>query len=226
MYKKISAEIGGKVITFETGKLAKQTDGSVVVSCGDSIVLVTVVAEKVEKNMGFMPLTIEYQERMYAAGRIPGSYFRREIGRPSEKEVLTCRLIDRPLRPLFPDGYMSETQVIATVFSADPEFDPDVLAMNGASFALTLSDIPWAGPVAAARVGYINGEYILNPTHSELAQSALDIVVAGTGAAVVMVEGQAGELGEDVILDAIFFGHRGMQPLIALQCRGTGGRRH
>jgi polyribonucleotide nucleotidyltransferase len=217
MYKQISAEIGGKVITFETGKLAKQTDGSVVVSCGDSLVLVTVVAEKTEKNMGFLPLTIEYQERMYAAGRIPGSYFRREIGRPSEKEVLTCRLIDRPLRPLFPKGYMSETQVIATVFSADPEFDPDVLAMNGASFALTLSDIPWDGPVAAARVGYVNGEYILNPTASELAQSAMDIVVAGTGAAVVMVEGQTGELSEEVVLDAIFFGHRGIQPLIALQ---------
>ncbi|MHB1350570.1 MAG: polyribonucleotide nucleotidyltransferase [Desulfobulbus sp.] len=217
MHKKVSAEIGGKVITFETGKLAKQTDGSVVVSCGDSMVLVTVVAEKTEKNMGFMPLTIEYQERMYAAGRIPGSYFRREIGRPSEKEVLTCRLIDRPLRPLFPNGYMSETQVIATVFSADPEFDPDVLAMNGASFALTLSDIPWAGPVAAARVGYVNGEYVLNPTASELAQSAMDIVVAGTGAAVVMVEGQAGELSEEVVLDAIFFAHRGIQPLIALQ---------
>jgi polyribonucleotide nucleotidyltransferase len=217
MYKKVSAEIGGKVITFETGKLAKQTDGSVVVSCGDSMVLVTVVAEKTEKNMGFMPLTIEYQERMYAAGRIPGSYFRREIGRPSEKEVLTCRLIDRPLRPLFPKGYMSETQLIATVFSADPEFDPDVLAMNGASFALTLSDIPWAGPVAAARIGYVNGEYILNPTASELAQSTMDIVVAGTGAAVVMVEGQTGELSEEVVLDAIFFGHRGIQPLIALQ---------
>ena len=126
-------------------------------------------------------------------------------------------LIDRPLRPLFPDGYMSETQIIATVFSADPEFDPDVLAMNGASFALTLSDIPWAGPVAAARVGYLNGEYVLNPTASELAQSAMDIVVAGTGAAVVMVEGQTGELSEEVVLDAIFFAHRGIQPLIALQ---------
>ena len=217
MYKKVLAEIGGKVITFETGKLAKQTDGSVVVSCGDSMVLVTVVAEKTEKNVGFMPLTIEYQERMYAAGRIPGSYFRREIGRPSEKEVLTCRLIDRPLRPLFPKGYMSETQLIATVFSADPEFDPDVLAMNGASFALTLSDIPWGGPVAAARVGYVGGEYILNPTASELAQSTMDIVIAGTGAAVVMVEGQTGELSEEVVLDAIFFGHRGIQPLIALQ---------
>lgn len=142
MYKKIDVEIGGQIISFETGKLAKQTDGSVVVSCGDSIVLVTAVAEKARKDMGFLPLTIEYQEKMYAAGRIPGSYFRREIGRPSEKEVLTCRLIDRPLRPLFPEGYMSETQIIATVFSADPEIDPDVLAMNGSSYALTISDIP------------------------------------------------------------------------------------
>jgi polyribonucleotide nucleotidyltransferase len=219
MYKKIDAEIGGRTISFETGKLAKQTDGSVVVSCGDSIVLVTVVAEKVKKDMGFLPLTIEYQERMYAAGRIPGSYFRREIGRPSEKEVLTCRLIDRPLRPLFPDGYMSETQLIATVFSADPEIDPDILAMNGASFVLTISDIPWGGPIAAARVGYVDGGYVLNPTQSQLEKSEMDLVVAGTRSAVVMVEGRSGELNEDVVLDAIFFAHRGMQPLIEMQNR-------
>ncbi|HEJ83839.1 MAG TPA: polyribonucleotide nucleotidyltransferase, partial [Desulfobacteraceae bacterium] len=181
MYKKVDVEIGGKTISFETGKIAKQTDGSVVVTSGDSIVLVTAVAEKKPKNMGFLPLTIEYQERMYAAGRIPGSYFRREIGRPSEKEVLTCRLTDRPLRPLFPDGYMCETQIIATVFSADPQIDPDVLAMNGASFALTISDIPWNGPIAAARVGYVDGEYVLNPTTSQLEKSALDLVIAGTG---------------------------------------------
>ncbi|MDW7771539.1 MAG: polyribonucleotide nucleotidyltransferase [Desulfobulbaceae bacterium] len=217
MYKKIEADIGGKTITFETGKIAKQTNGSVVVSCGDSIVLVTVVAEKVSKNMGFLPLTIEYQERMYAAGRIPGSYFRREIGRPSEKEVLTCRLIDRPLRPLFPAGYMSETQVIATVFSADPDIDPDILAMNGASLVLNISDIPWDGPVAAARVGYLDGEYILNPTQSQLEKSAMDLVVAGTGKAVVMVEGRTGELSEDVVLDGIYFAHQGIQPLIELQ---------
>jgi len=217
MYKKVDVEIGGKTISFETGKIAKQTDGSVVVTSGDSIVLVTAVAEKKPKNMGFLPLTIEYQERMYAAGRIPGSYFRREIGRPSEKEVLTCRLTDRPLRPLFPDGYMCETQIIATVFSADPQIDPDVLAMNGASFALTISDIPWNGPIAAARVGYVDGEYVLNPTTSQLEKSALDLVIAGTGKAVVMVEGRSGELSEDVILDAIFFGHQGIQPLIAMQ---------
>ncbi len=217
MYTKVEADIGGKTITFETGKIAKQTNGAFVVSCGDSMVLVTAVAEKKAKNMGFLPLTIEYQERMYAAGRIPGSYFRREIGRPSEKEVLTCRLTDRPLRPLFPDGYMCETQIITTVFSADPEIDPDILAMNGASFALTVSDIPWNGPIAAARVGYLNGEYILNPTRSQLEKSAMDLVVAGTETAVVMVEGLADQLSEDVVLEAIFFAHQGIQPLIALQ---------
>ncbi|MCI5150941.1 MAG: hypothetical protein D3916_16420, partial [Candidatus Electrothrix sp. MAN1_4] len=157
------------------------------------------------------------QERMYAAGRIPGNYFRREIGRPSEKEILTCRLIDRPLRPLFPKGYMSETQLITTVFSADQEVDPDILAMNGASAALVLSDVPWAGPVAAARVGYINNEYILNPTASQLAKSAMNLVVAGTETAVVMVEGRTGELSEDVVLEAIFFAHQEIQPIIAMQ---------
>ena len=217
MYKKIEAEIGGRTMAFETGKLAKQTSGSVVVSSGDTMVLVTAVAEKKSKDMGFLPLTIEYQERMYAAGRIPGSYFRREIGRPSEKEVLTCRLIDRPLRPLFPKGYMSETQVIITVFSADQEIDPDVLAMNGASTALAISDIPWNGPVAAARVGFVDGTYILNPTRSQLEKSAMNLVVAGTETAVVMVEGQTGELSEAEVLEAIFFAHEGMQPLIELQ---------
>jgi polyribonucleotide nucleotidyltransferase len=154
---------------------------------------------------------------MYAAGRIPGSYFRREIGRPSEKETLTCRLIDRPLRPLFPDGYSSETQLIATVFSADQEFDPDILAMNGASTALMISNIPFAGPVAAARVAYIDGQYVLNPGKSQLEKSRLNLVVAGTRNAVVMVEGKVGELSEDVVLEAIFFAHAAIQPLIDLQ---------
>ena len=217
MYKKIETEIGGRTMAFETGKLAKQTSGSVVVSSGDTMVLVTAVAEKKSKNMGFLPLTIEYQERMYAAGRIPGSYFRREIGRPSEKEVLTCRLIDRPLRPLFPKGYMSETQVIITVFSADQEIDPDVLAMNGASTALAISDIPWNGPIAAARVAYIDGEYVLNPTRSQLDKSAMNLVVAGTESAVVMVEGRTGEMSEELVLEAIFFAHEGIQPLIEMQ---------
>ncbi|WP_457574087.1 polyribonucleotide nucleotidyltransferase [Desulfolithobacter sp.] len=217
MYKKLEAEIGGRTIAVETGKIAKQANGSVVVSCGDTIVLVTAVGEKQSKDMGFLPLTIEYQERLYAAGRIPGSYFRREIGRPSEKEVLTCRLIDRPLRPLFPEGYMNETQVIITVFSADQEIDPDILAMNGASAALIISDIPFVTPIAAARVGYVNGEYILNPSKSELEESAMDLVVAGTRSAVVMVEGSAGELSEEVVMEAIFFAHQGIQPLIDMQ---------
>ncbi|HFQ88825.1 MAG TPA: polyribonucleotide nucleotidyltransferase [Desulfobulbus sp.] len=219
MYKKVEADVGACTMTFETGKMARQANGAVVVSCGDTMVLVTAVAEKKTKDMGFLPLTIEYQERMYAAGRIPGSYFRREIGRPSEKEVLTCRLIDRPLRPLFPKGYCSETQVIITVFSADQEIDPDILAMNGASVSLAISDIPWNGPIAAARVGYVDGEYILNPTRTQLEQSKMNLVVAGTETAVVMVEGRTGELAEDVILEAIFFAHQGIQPLIEMQNR-------
>jgi polyribonucleotide nucleotidyltransferase len=154
---------------------------------------------------------------MYAAGRIPGNYFRREIGRPSEKEILTCRLIDRPLRPLFPKGYMAETQLITTVFSADQEIDPDILAMNGASAALVLSDVPWEGPLAAARVAYINNEYVLNPTVSQLEKSTMNLVVAGTESAVVMVEGRTGELSEDVVLEAIFFAHQEIQPIIAMQ---------
>lgn len=217
MYKKIEINLGERSLSFETGKLAKQADGSVLVSCGDSMVLVTVVAEKQAKDMGFMPLTIEYQERLYAAGRIPGNYFRREIGRPSEKEILTCRLIDRPLRPLFPKGYQCETQIIATVFSAEAEIDPDILAMNGASMALTLSDIPWDGPIAAVRVGRVDGAYILNPSKSQLARSAMNIVVAGSEAAVVMVEGRTEELSEELVLEAIFFAHQGIQPLIAAQ---------
>lgn len=217
MIHTVANDIGGRTIALETGKMAKQTNGSVVVSSGDTKVLVTVVAENEPKNMGFLPLTIEYQERMYAAGRIPGSYFRREIGRPSEKEVLTCRLIDRPLRPLFPDGYDCETQLIATVFSADQEFDPDILAMNGASAALLLSDIPFGGPIGAARVGYVDGQYVLNPSRKQLERSQINLVVAGTRTAVVMVEGRASELAEDFVLEAIFFAHAGIQPLIDLQ---------
>lgn len=217
MENSIEVDIGGRAITFKTGKIAKQASGSVMVSSGDTIVLVTAVADKGSKNLGFLPLTIEYQERMYAAGRIPGSYFRREIGRPSEKETLTCRLIDRPLRPLFPNGYSSETQVIATVFSADQEIDPDILALNGASTALILSDIPFTVPVAAARVGYVDGQYVLNPGKTQLEKSSINLVVAGTSNAVVMVEGKAGEMSEEMVLDAIFFAHTAIQPLIDVQ---------
>lgn len=227
MYKKVEVEIGGKTLTIETGKLAKQASGSAVVQCGETMVLVTAVAEKENKpELGFLPLTIEYQEKMAAVGRIPGNYFRREIGRPSEQEVLTCRIIDRPLRPLFPDGYFSETQVIATVLSADQQNDPDVLALIGASCALTLSDIPFDGPVAGARVGYIDGNYVLNPTRNELKTSRLDMLVACTRNAVVMVEGKADTLSENEVLSAIFFVHEQIQPLFDIQdqLRAANGR--
>ncbi|MGI6656445.1 MAG: polyribonucleotide nucleotidyltransferase [Desulfobulbus sp.] len=217
MIHTVETAVGNQTITFETGKMARQANGSVLVSSGDTKVLVTVVAESGSRDMGFLPLTIEYQERMYAAGRIPGSYFRREIGRPSEKEVLTCRLIDRPLRPLFPAGYDSETQLIAMVFSANQDFDPDILAMNGASMALMLSDIPFDGPVASARVGYVNGQYILNPDKKQLEKSQINLVVAGTRSAVVMVEGKAAAMPEETVLEAIFFAHAGIQPLIDMQ---------
>lgn len=218
MYKKVEVQIGGKTLSIETGKLAKQASGSAVVRCGETMVLVTAVAEKEHKpELGFLPLTIEYQEKMAAVGRIPGNYFRREIGRPSEQEVLTCRIIDRPLRPLFPDGYFSETQVIATVLSADQQNDPDVLALIGASSALMLSDIPFDDPVAGARVGFIDGNYVLNPTRNELKTSRLDIIVACTRKAVVMVEGKADTLSENEVLEAIFFAHEQVQPLFDAQ---------
>jgi len=218
MFNKVEAEIDGKTISIETGKIAKQASGSVVIRCEDTVVLVTAVGAKESKpELGFLPLTIEYQEKLASVGRIPGNYFRREIGRPSDNEVLTCRITDRPLRPLFPDGYCSETQVIATVLSADQENLPDVLALTGASCALTISDVPFNGPVAGGRVGCIDGEYVLNPTVSELKKSSMDIIVACTRQAVVMVEGKADELSEDEVLSGIFFAFEQLQPLIGLQ---------
>jgi len=218
MMKNVEATIGGQTISIETGKLAKQASGSVVVRSGETVVLVTAVGDKVNKpELGFLPLTIEYQEKLASVGRIPGNYFRREIGRPSESEVLTCRIIDRPLRPLFAEGYCAETQVIASVLSADQENDPDVLALNGASCALMLSDIPFAGPVAGGRIGYINEQYVMNPTESELENSAMDIVVACTEKAVVMVEGRADTLPENTVLEAIFHAFEQLQPLIDIQ---------
>ncbi len=218
MHKKVEVEVGGKTISLETGKVAKQADGSVIMQYGDTVVLVTAVAAKENKpELGFLPLTIEYQERMAAVGRIPGNYFRREIGRPSDQEVLTCRIIDRPLRPLFADGYFSETQIIATVLSADQENDPDILALNGASCALSLSNIPFEGPVAGARVGFIDGDYVLNPTKTELADSRMDVIVACTRNAVTMVEGKVDAMSEDEVLNAIFFVHEQVQPLIDMQ---------
>ncbi len=218
MFNKVETEIGGKTISIETGKIAKQASGSVVVRSGDTIVLVTVVgAGKSKPDADFLPLTIEYQEKLASVGRIPGNYFRREIGRPSDNEVLTCRIIDRPLRPLFPKGYSAETQVIATVLSADQNIQPDMLALTGASCALTISNVPFAGPVAGGRVGFIDGEYVLNPTIAELTKSSMDIIVACTRKAVVMVEGKVDELSEDEVLAGIFYAFEHLQPLIDLQ---------
>jgi polyribonucleotide nucleotidyltransferase len=212
------AEIGGKTLSIQAGKIAKQASGAVVVQYGETIVLVTVVSDSDEKTgFDFLPLTVEYQEKIYSAGRIPGNYFRREIGRPSEKEILTCRLIDRPIRPLFPKGYHFETQLIATVLSMDRENDPDILAMIGASAALTISDIPFAGPIASVRVGRIDDEFIINPVISKYALCDMNIVIAGSETGVVMVEGGADNVSEAEMLDAIFFGHQAIQPLIELQ---------
>jgi polyribonucleotide nucleotidyltransferase len=218
MYKKVEAEIGGRKLTIESGKMARQANGSVLVTYEETVVLVTATAAKKPKpNMGFLPLTIEYQERFYSVGRIPGSFFRREIGRPTEKETLTCRIIDRPLRPLFEDGWMTETQVIATVVSADQQNDPDILAMIGASAALGISDIPFRGPIAGVRVGYIDGQYVINPTKDQLEESRMEIVVAGTRDAVVMVEGGADNLSEEEAMEGIFYGHQQLQILLDIQ---------
>ncbi|HET9653437.1 MAG TPA: polyribonucleotide nucleotidyltransferase, partial [Usitatibacter sp.] len=203
--------MGRHEVTLETGEIARQADGAVLVTMDDTVVLVTCVGRKdVKPGQDFFPLTVDYQEKTYAAGRIPGGFFKRE-GRPSEKEILTSRLIDRPLRPLFPDGFFNEVQVIATVLSINPEVDSDIPAMIGASAAVTLSGIPFEGPIGAVRVGYADGQYILNPTKTELETSQLNLVVAGTEQAVLMVESEAHELPEDVMLGAVVYGHEQMQ---------------
>lgn len=212
-----SAIIGGNEISFETGKLAKQAHGSVWVQCGGTVVLVTAVTQKLPEDKGFFPLTVEYKELAYAAGRIPGSFFRREVGRPSEREVLVCRLIDRPCRPLFPEGFRDEVQIIAQVHSADDVHDPDVLAITGASAALHTSKIPFMGPIAGGRIGYINKEFVFNPTYAQIEQSELNLVMAGSRDAVVMVEGSAQFAPETLIADAIEWGHEQMQPLLDAQ---------
>jgi len=212
--QKVELIWAGRKLMLETGRIARQADGSVLATYGETTVLATVVSAKDPKpGVDFFPLTVNYQEKAFAAGRIPGGYFKRE-GRPSEKETLVSRLIDRPIRPLFVDGYKNDTQVVVTVLSHDLENDPDVVAMVAASAALTLSGVPFMGPVGAARVGYINGQYRLNPTLAEMADSVLDLVVAGTNDAVLMVESEAKELGEDVMLGAVMHGHAGFQPVI------------
>ncbi len=211
---KKSFQYGEHEVTIETGEIARQTDGAVLVSVADTAVLVTAVGRK-EATAGrdFFPLTVNYQEKTYAAGRIPGGFFKRE-GRPSEKETLTCRLIDRPIRPLFPKGFYNEVQVVATVVSVNPDVDPDIPAILGASAALALSGMPFKGPIGGARVGYINGEYVLNPSMSLLTESKLDLIVAGTERAVLMVESEADCLSEEVMLGAVMFGHEQMQTAI------------
>ncbi|OGI58050.1 MAG: polyribonucleotide nucleotidyltransferase [Candidatus Muproteobacteria bacterium RBG_19FT_COMBO_61_10] len=206
-----SFQYGSHTVKIETGEIARQASGAVMVSMGDTVVHVTVVGRKDSKpGQDFFPLTVDYQERTYAAGRIPGGFFKRE-GRPSEKEILTSRLIDRPIRPLFPKGFTNEVQVIATVMSIDPTIDPDIAALLGASAAMSLSGMPFKGPVGAARVGYVNGAYVLNPSIPQLAESQLDLVVAGTEAAVLMVESEAKILPEEVMLGAVLFGHEQMR---------------
>ena len=217
MHSTVTAQVGGRSLTIQSGKIAKQANGAVQIQYGETIVLVTVVAANEERSADFLPLSVEYQEKIYAAGRIPGNYFRREIGRPSEKETLTSRLIDRPIRPLFPKQWRYETQVIATVLSMDQENDPDVLAMVGASAALTLSDIHFAGPIAGVRVARIDGRLVANPTLSQAQTADINLIVAGSKTGVVMVEGGAHNVPEADMLEAIFFGHQAMQPLIAIQ---------
>jgi len=209
-----SIQYGNHQLTIETGEIARQAAGAVLVHLDDTVVLVTVVGKKeVRAGQDFFPLTVDYQEKTYAAGKIPGGFFKRE-GRPSEKETLTSRLIDRPIRPLFPDGFMNEVQVIATVVSSDSEIDSDIPAMIGASAALAISGIPFDGPIGAARVGYINGQYVLNPTLTELKETQLNLVVAGTRQAVLMVESEAMQLSEDIMLGAVVYGHEQMQAVI------------
>ena len=211
-----SIPFGHHTLTLEAGEVARQADGAVIVSLDDTVVLVTAVALKTSKpGQDFFPLTVDYQERFYAGGRIPGGFFKRE-GRPTEKETLTSRLIDRPLRPLFPEGFYNEVQIIATVLSVNPEIDPDIPALIGASAAVALAGVPFNGPIGAARVGYANGQYQLNPGATELKTSQLNLVVAGTAHAVLMVESEAQELPEDVMLGAVMFGHRSFQPVIQL----------
>ncbi|MCA1724841.1 MAG: polyribonucleotide nucleotidyltransferase, partial [Thermomicrobia bacterium] len=213
----VSADVGGRILTLQTGKLAGQAMGACTVQYGDTIILATAVGEReVREGLDFFPLTIEYEERMYAAGKIPGGFIKRE-GRPTEAATLAARLTDRPIRPLFPKGYRSEVQVIITVLSADQENDPDILSIIGASTALMLSGIPFEGPVAASRVGYIDGNLVVNPTNQQLADSRMDVVVAGTKAAVMMVEGTIGILSEETVLQAVQLAHASFQPILDLQ---------
>ncbi len=218
-YQKVEVEFNGQPLTIETGKMARQADGAVIVTYGETKILCTVVSgHSIRAGQDFFPLTVNYQEKFYASGRIPGSFFRRERG-STERETLICRLIDRPMRPLFPKGYLFETQIIPQVVSADCINDPDTLAILAASAAVTISDIPFCGPIAAVRVGRVNGDFIANPTLEQQGESDINIIVAGSADAVMMVEGDANLISEEEMLEAIFFGHRALQPLIEMQSK-------
>src|SRR5271156_3373917 len=216
MKHEVAVELtGGKRLVFETGRIAKQASGAAFVTLGESVVLATAVASPDPKEgIDFFPLTVDYREYTYAGGRIPGGFIKRE-GRPSEKEVLTCRQIDRPIRPLFPEGFRNETQVIAFVLSADKENDPDIIGINAASAALALSDIPFNGPVGAVRIGHVNGEFVVNPTYAERVDSTLNITIVGTEHGIVMVESGSKEVSEELVADAIDFAHVEIKKIVA-----------
>src|SRR6266481_3822153 len=217
MQQKVTAQIGANQISIETGKIARLADGAVVVTCGDTTVLVSAVsAPVIKEGQDYFPLTVDYREKAAAVGKFPGGYFKRE-GRPAEKETLTSRMIDRPLRPLFPQGYFYDTQIISILLSADGENDPDILAMNGASAALSVSDIPFAGPIGAVRVGRVKGQFVANPTHAERAESDLDLVYVGTENDVIMIEGSANELPEAEFVKALEFAHEHAREMIRIQ---------
>jgi polyribonucleotide nucleotidyltransferase len=217
MPEKVTVPLGDKQLTIETGKVAKQADGAVTVQLGETIVIVAAVAAtKAKPSQDFFPLTVDYREKAAAAGKFPGGYFKRE-GRPTEKEILTSRLIDRPIRPLFPKGWYNEVQVQSIVLSADGENDPDMLALVGASAALMVSDIPWEGPLGAARIGRVKGQFVVNPTHAEMLESDLDLVYVGSETDLVMFEGSAKELPEADFNAALAFAHQAIQPSIAAQ---------
>src|SRR5947199_280548 len=217
MQQKVTAQIGANQISIETGRIARLADGAVVVSCGDTMVLASAVsAPIIKEGQDYFPLTVDYREKAAAVGKFPGGYFKRE-GRPTEKETLTSRMIDRPLRPLFPQGYFYDTQVISLLLSADGENDPDMLALNGASAALCVSDIPFAGPIGAVRVGRVNGQFVANPTHTEREQSDLDLVYVGTENDVIMIEGAANEVPEPDFVKALEFAHGHAREMIRIQ---------
>src|SRR3982075_2484734 len=217
MQNKVTAQIGSTNISIETGKIAKLADGAVIVSCGDTIVLASAVsATTIKEGQDYFPLTVDYREKAAAVGKFPGGYFKRE-GRPSEKETLSARMTDRPLRPLFPQGYFYDTQIISILLSADGENDPDILAMNGASAALCVSDIPFAGPIGAVRVGRVKGEFVANPTHAQRAESDLDLVYVGTENDVIMIEGAANQVPETDFVKALEFAHGHAREMIRVQ---------